>query len=140
MNDRGMPAVAIGDQGGQDTAGQDGAAIEATVRGYFEGWFAGDEERMRRSLHPGLAKRTLTTQEGGRQTLDESSATDMIDATARGIGRTRGQGDRGIEIQIVDAYDGIASVVVRSTVYREYLHLAATSDGWKIVNALWTWA
>jgi hypothetical protein len=30
-------------------------------------------------------------------------------------------------------------VVVRSNVYREYLHLGRTDEGWKIVNALWAW-
>jgi hypothetical protein len=36
-------------------------------------------------------------------------------------------------------YGSIASVVVRSPVYREYLHLVRTDDGWKILNALWDW-
>jgi hypothetical protein len=31
----------------------------------------------------------------------------------------------------------LANVTVRSVVYTEYLHLARTSDGWKIVNDLW---
>jgi hypothetical protein len=31
-------------------------------------------------------------------------------------------------------------VVVHSNVYREYLHLGQTDEGWKIVNALWDWA
>jgi hypothetical protein len=26
---------------------------------------------------------------------------------------------------------------VRSAVYREYLHLVRTNEGWKIANALW---
>ena len=40
-------------------------------------------------------------------------------------------------VEVVESYDRIATVVVRSDVYREYLHLARTRDGWKIVNALW---
>ena len=33
--------------------------------------------------------------------------------------------------------DGIATAIVRSAPYREYLHLVRTDDGWRIVNALW---
>jgi hypothetical protein len=29
------------------------------------------------------------------------------------------------------------TAVVRSSVYREYLHLVRASEGWRIANALW---
>ena len=48
--------------------------------------------------------------------------------------------DRRIEIDVVDLTGANATVVVRSAVYREYLHLVRTADGWKILNALWQWA
>ncbi len=103
---------------------------------YFEGWFTGDVERMKRALHPDLAKRSLA--DDGRS-LDVNTSESMINLTARGVGKHRGSGDRRIEVEVVDVYGSIASVTVRSTVYREYLHLARTADGWKIVNALWQW-
>jgi Putative lumazine-binding len=87
---------------------------------------------MTRALHPGLAKRSL--KKGG---LDEDTASEMIAATAAGIGKSRDPGERGIEVNVVEVHGPIASVVVHSTVYREYLHLGRTEDGWKIVNALW---
>jgi Putative lumazine-binding len=46
-------------------------------------------------------------------------------------------GDRRIDVEVVDLHGNIASVVVRSPLYRESLHLVRTEDGWKIVNALW---
>ncbi len=46
-------------------------------------------------------------------------------------------GDRGIDIEVTDVHGNVASVTVRSTLYREYLHLVRTAEGWKIVNALW---
>ena len=63
----------------------------------------------------------------------------MVEATARGVGRTRGANpeDRVIDIEVVDVYDRIASVTVRSPIYHEYLHLVRTSEGWRIANALW---
>jgi hypothetical protein len=67
------------------------AAVVSTVLDYFEGWFDGDVDRMRRALHPGLAKRSL---EQDDSTLNETTAEWMIGATERGRGRERGVGDR----------------------------------------------
>ena len=110
------------------------AAIVDAVLDYFEGWFDGDAGRMERALHPGLAKRSLD-QDG--RTLKEGTAEGMIDATARGGGRERDPGD--IEVEVVDIHGPIANATVRSAVYREYVQLVRTPDGWKIVNALWEW-
>jgi len=112
------------------------AAIVDAVLDYFEGWFDGDAARMERALHPGLAKRSL--EQDGR-TLDETTAEWMIDATARGVGRERDPGDRRIEVEVEDVYGPIANATVHSAVYREYVQLALTPEGWKIVNTLWEW-
>jgi hypothetical protein len=112
------------------------AAIVQTVLDYFEGWFDGDPVRMERALHPGLAKRALLAD---ASSLDETSAREMIDATRRGVGKAKDPGDRRIEVKVEDVYGSIANATVRSTVYREYVQLARTADGWKIVNALWDW-
>ena len=111
-----------------------GAAITATALDYFEGWFDGDVERMRRALHPALAKRALTDD---GWTLDETSAERMLAATAKHLGRERDVPDRRITVEVVDVYGEIATVIVRSAVYHEYLHLLRTSEGWRVVNALW---
>ena len=110
-------------------------ANERTVLDNFEGWFDGDAGRMERALHPQLAKRSL-----GNGALDEDSAPEMIEATAQGRGKGRDPGERRIDIDVVEIYGPIATVVVHSNVYREYLHLGRTDEGWRIVNALWDWA
>lgn len=108
-------------------------AIVGVALDYFEGWFTADADRMRRALHPQLAKRRLADDAEG---LKESTADGMIAATAEGEGVR--DGDRGeIAVEVVEIYDGIATAVVRSSVYREYLHLVRTSEGWRIANALW---
>jgi hypothetical protein len=112
------------------------AAIVIAVLDYFEGWFDGDAERMERALHPGLAKRSL--EKDGR-TLNETTAEWMIDATARGVGRDRYPGDPQIEVEVNDIHGTIANATVRSAVYREYVQLVLTPEGWKIVNTLWEW-
>ena len=106
------------------------AAIVATVLDYFEGWFDGDAERMERALHPALAKRGP-----GLRTVTKDQ---MVAATAAGEGKKVDPGPgRRIDVTVVDVHGSIASAVVDSDVYREYLHLVRTDDGWKIVNALW---
>jgi hypothetical protein len=125
----------------------DRRAITAVVHDYYESWYEGDAERMARSLHPNLAKRAPMAAiqafrpdiGGDPDSLDEDTRQTMVDLTAQGVGTTRAGSseDRAIEVRIDDMYQWIASVTVRSPIYHEYLHLVRTSDGWKIVNALW---
>ena len=105
-------------------------AIERAVLDYFEGWFEGDVERMRRALHPDLAKRRAG------ETLGLTTAERMIELTRAGEGRADADGAP-IEIAIADVHGDIASVVVVGGPYHEYVHLVRTADGWKIANALW---
>jgi Putative lumazine-binding len=107
-------------------------AIVRCVLDYFEGWFEADPERMRRALHPDLAKRSL-----GREGLDQVTAPQMVEWTAAGSGSERDPAARRIDVRVVEVYGGIATAVVDSNVYREYLHLVRTDGAWKTVNALW---
>ena len=110
--------------------------IVQTALDYFEGWFSGDARRIDRAMHPKLAKRALSD-DGA--TLKETTAAPMVAATAAGEGTRRGYPGR-IEVDVVDVHGEIATAVVRSDVYREYLHLVRSPNGWRIVNALWSWA
>ena len=105
--------------------------IAATVLDYFEGWFEGDAARMDRALHPDLVKR-----DAGE--LELTTKGQMVEATAGGVGVKRAAGRRvDIDVEVVDVWGDAASVVVRTPIYHEYLHLARTAGGWRIVNALW---
>jgi len=110
-------------------------AIVAVALDYYEGWFEGEPERMERALHPDLVKRSLA--EDG-MSVETISAREMVEAT-KGIGLTRDPGVdmRDIEIRVDHVYEDIATVTVTSAVYVDYLQLARTRDGWKIVNVLW---
>jgi hypothetical protein len=109
------------------------AEIVRTALDYFEGWFDGDVARMDRALSPELAKRHADLEE----TLTKHW---MVEATAAGRGKQRDpDGDRHIAVEVVDVHGDIATAVIRSAVYHEYIHLARAADGWKIVNALWDW-
>ena len=118
----------------------DAEAIRRSILDYFEGWFDGDPDRMDRALHPGLAKHALGQDRERSGTLDVTTKDEMVEATRRGIGRTRDVPDRAIRIDIASVAGDIASAIVHSAVYVEYLLLVRTSDGWRITNALWRWA
>ena len=54
----------------------------------------------------------------------------MVAWTAAGEGKALDPGpERRIDIAVVDAYGNIASAVVDTDVYREYVHLVRTDDG-----------
>jgi len=112
------------------TKESDVAAIVVTARGYFEGWFDGDEARMDRALHPDLVKRRAGDE------LGVTTKERMLELTRQGEGKEDGA-DRTLDIQVDDVYGDTASATVHSAVYHEHLHLVQTSDGWKIANALW---
>ena len=104
--------------------------ITQTVHDYFEGWYDADVARMDRALDPDLVKRSPAEDGGAILTKDV-----LLQACAEGEGARAA--DRWVKIDIADVYGDIASAVVRSAPYREYLNLIRTGGGWKIADALW---
>jgi hypothetical protein len=121
------------------TRTSDEAAVTATIEDYFLGWYDGDAERMRRALHPDLAKRSHVAEGDRPPLLRGVTAHLMIGWTADGEGRETEPARRGLQIIVDDIHDSIATAHVESWRYREYVHLVRTPDGWRIANALWTW-
>ncbi|MEO7663551.1 MAG: nuclear transport factor 2 family protein [Candidatus Limnocylindrales bacterium] len=114
----------------------DRAAVERCVRDYFEAWFQGDPVRMRAALHPELAKRGYLDA-GGALALARETSDSMVDFTQLGVGTKTPAERRNLTIRIGDLYGNIATATVDSPVYREYVHLVRTPDGWRIINTLW---
>jgi hypothetical protein len=119
----------------QDDA-EDRAAIERCVRDYFEAWYAGDAPRMRRALHPELAKRGLIDAGDGPSLARETSDS-MVDFTELGVGTKVPVDRQGLEVRVDDVHGNIATATVISPVYREYVQLVRTASGWQILNTLW---
>ena len=109
----------------------DSAEVEAVVRDYIDGWYAGDVERMDRSLHVDLVKRI--PQGENPDALREVTKARMIELTARGGGDAP---DPEMEIDVDDIATNIAAARVVSPEYVDYLHLVKTTAGWKIANVL----
>jgi hypothetical protein len=112
----------------------DRSQVEAVATEYFQAWFAGDGERIRATLHPHLAKRSLREPASNSLVLHEDPTETLVEDTASGEGTGF---EPTQEVTVCDLSEHIASVVVRSVPFTEYLHLAKFGDRWLIVNALY---
>jgi hypothetical protein len=88
--------------------------------------------------NPALAKTGVSIDASGHQTTEAMTAADMIGWTRDGEGVANRPADFAYDITVADSYRQIATVTVHSAIYREYLHLVKTPDGWRILNALYT--
>jgi hypothetical protein len=100
-------------------------AIRAVVLGHVESWFDGDAARMARTLHPRYSA------------LEQFTAKDLVELTARGEGRDEDSADREISIEVSCLDEDRAKAICLSHRYAEVLQLARTSEGWKILNGIW---
>ena len=117
----------------------DAAAILATIDDYYLGWYDADGDRMARALHPDRATRGwLRGREGDADLLLELDTFDtMVGFAAAGEGRQTDAAARAYDVHIDDVHGDIAAATVHAVPYVDYLHLVRTSEGWRIVNALW---
>ena len=109
-------------------------AVAAVATEYFQSWFAGDGERIRACLHPALAKRTPEQPGAPLLDLHEDPVETLVADTASGEGTGF---DPRQQVTVLDVFRDIATVMVRSEPFVEYLHLARFGDRWLIVNALY---
>ena len=108
------------------------AAVTACIADYCEGYAAGDEQRMERSLHPELVKRSI---EGDSiRTLD---APYMVRAAAKRRADGTAEVAPSWTIELVDIRGDIAAAVVVTRQFQDYLHLVRFHGKWKILNVLW---
>jgi ketosteroid isomerase-like protein len=109
------------------------AAVEAIVRDYIDAWHAGDPQRMERSLHDDLVKRTLSTDTDPSEGLSPVTKTQMVQFTRDGGGRSP---DAVAEVVVHHVEADIASAQVATAEYLDYLHLAKMGGTWRIVHDL----
>lgn len=109
--------------------------VRAVALDYIEGWYAGDAERMERSLHDELVKRTPIVSSAAAQTdLRAVSKDRMVELTSSGGGRE--VTDPAIQVFVDDVSDDIASARTVCADFVDYLQLVKTPDGWRIANIL----
>ena len=114
------------------------SAIRSAAMDYVEGWYEGNVERMKRSLHPDLVKRAVFEHpKTKRPILNHLSKTTLLEYTNAGGGKNTPKEKLFYEVTILDIYKGIATVKGLSANYVDYIHLAKWNGKWMIVNILW---
>lgn len=113
------------------------ATIEATCFDYIDGQLEANPNRVARSLHPDLAKRSVigdTPDE--RLGLRRMSKEELVALTKNGALKTPpAQWDR--SCKVLDVKDTVASVRLETPWFVDYFHMGRFGDRWIIVNAMW---
>jgi len=113
-------------------------AIRQAALNYVQGWYEGDVERIRRSLHSEVAKRRILRDPNtGEEKVRHVSQQLLIDLTQQGGGSEVPVDKRYYDVSILDVSGEIASVRAESYEYVDYLHLALSRGQWMIVNVLY---
>lgn len=108
-------------------------AITQAVLDYVEGWYSADAARMDRALSEHLAKRRIQA-DGQMMAVTKVW---MVNATGEGWGQIEHPELGRKEITILSQTETMASVMLVSDKFVDYLHLAKSAGEWKVVNALW---
>lgn len=107
--------------------------MEQAIRDYIEGWYDKDTARIRQAVHPLLAKQGIMPDgEGGVRSIDLAG---FLDVTPVYGGDPSGK--RTIEMKILGTDGDIASAMIISNDYVDYLHLVRIDGRWQILNVLW---
>jgi hypothetical protein len=114
----------------------DSTGITQAALDYIQGYYAGDEARMERALHPDLAKRIVRTNpNNGRSSLGQMSAMTLVQISREKPADPEEQWVD--DVTILDIFENAASVRVDAATWIDYLHIAKWNGEWKIVNVLW---
>jgi hypothetical protein len=115
------------------------AAIRAAAMDYMQGWYEADVERMRRCLHPELAKRAIRRDpQTGEEYLRHVTQQRLVELTEQGGGSDAPAEKRVYDPRVLDVYGDIACVRAESYEYVDYLQLARYQGRWVLVNVLFS--
>ena len=126
--------------GEKDRVKSEEQAIESILLDYVEGYWEGNVERMKRALHPNLVKRGIVSlPETGRDLMEQLFASSMVEITRMNKSKLSNVSldDLKIKVSVLDVFKNVASAIVTSSEYFDYIHLVKWNGHWKIVNVLW---
>ncbi len=107
--------------------------MEKCAHDYVEGWYDKDANRMANGVHDLLAKRHPEPEApNGIRNIDKSSLMEVIPL----YGGVKGN-ERRLDFKILDSTGTIATAIIKSNEYYDYVHLVYVDSRWQIINALW---
>lgn len=119
------------------------AADEAGVRraalDYLEGFYEGDDAKLRRSIHPEVHKFGFARGSADQPYRRVPMSYEQMFEFAAGVRGGRGAPPAGApkEVEILDVRDQTAVVRVVAWWGQDYLQMARYDDRWMIVHVLW---
>lgn len=112
-------------------------AVNEIILDYMESWYSWECQRLESAFHPALVKRGFYPHgQSGNIVLAVSSVSEMVERVKASYlrGERRPIEEWVCDIDIFDVYQGIATAKAVGSGWVDYIHLADTDDGWKIVN------
>lgn len=93
---------------------------------------------MDNAVHSKLAKRLVGQHpKNSNWIVSDQDASTLIKYTEKGAGSRIPEDNRQKEVEILDIFQGAASVKIRAASWVDYLHMAKWKGEWKIINVLW---
>jgi hypothetical protein len=117
---------------------QEKAAIEAAALDYMAGAHEGNADRIERSVHPELTKRSVMKMSpDGREVLRTAGFSRLAELVRAGQVPLLEGGKDQVEFTLYAVREGLASGRVVSPVFYDYCHFANIDGQWKLMQVLW---
>ena len=111
---------------------KDADAVRATVTNYIEGYYTGDAQRMKQTLHPHYLKHMIH----GTMPMREKTGAQMV-AEIRENGRADLTAAQKTEhVAVLDIAGDIASAKLVTPGWTDYMTLSKVDGDWKILSVV----
>ncbi|MBU1100281.1 MAG: nuclear transport factor 2 family protein [Bacteroidetes bacterium] len=122
---------------GQNSQNDEISGITGCAMDYMEGALSGDAERIARALHPDFNKvYPFIYPATQKTTLVYATYSGLVEYT-RSNGMFVEPNERNIKVKILDIEKELATVLVTSVKFYDYLLMEKVESEWKILNVLW---
>jgi hypothetical protein len=115
------------------------AQVERAALDYLEGFYEGDESKIRRGVHPDVVKVGFSVRRGGGGYESSPMSFQQMLDFARSVkeGGRFPPADAPKDVNVLDVLDQTAAVKVTAWWGSDYLHMARYDGAWKIIHVLW---
>jgi hypothetical protein len=110
----------------------DASAVQTAVTNYIEGYFTGDADRMKKTLHPHYLKHVIH----GDIPMREMTATQMVTAVRRNGPADLSVEQKTEEVTVLDIAGDIASAKLVTPGWQDYMTLSKVNGEWKILSVV----
>ncbi|MET8509793.1 nuclear transport factor 2 family protein [Streptomyces sp. NPDC004787] len=112
-------------------------AIQQAMLDYALGWYGGDQEQMRRALHPALAKRAILPTETGGMELSEYPAEALIARVTKNQPADFAQAATKKTVTVFAVHGNTATGLLEMDDWTDFMHILKVNGTWQVINILW---